>query len=83
MPPLLHSSVSEQVLASLTQDPNSVAVIDGVSGHKTTRAQLAEQIQRAAGWMKQNINAGSHINIAIPYDFLLQYVVVKQLVSPS
>ena len=65
MPPLLHTSVSEQVLASLKQDPDSVAVIDGVSGQATTRAQLAEQIQRAAGWMKQNINTGNLINVAI------------------
>jgi len=73
MPPLLHTSVSEQVLASLTQDPDSVAVIDGVSGQATTRAQLAEQIQRAAGWMKQNINTGDVVGIQLPN--IAQYLV--------
>ena len=66
MPPIQHASVSDQILSSLHQNSDNIAVIDGVSGAATTRGQLADQIERAAGWMKGNLNKGDVVGLSLP-----------------
>ena len=59
-------SLSHRILNSLEINPDSIAVIDGMSGKTTTRGQLADQILSCAGWLKNNIEKGDVVGVSLP-----------------
>jgi len=59
-------SLSHRILNSLEINPESVAIIDGMSGKTTTRGQLADQILSCAGWLTNNMDRGDVVGVSLP-----------------
>ena len=59
-------SLSHRILNSLEINPDSIAITDGMSGKTTTRGQLADQILRCAGWLKNNMDKGDVVGVSLP-----------------